>query len=64
MEVGWYLRFAKADRIEAQVSLKAAAQVRHEEHIFPDWVFEFEEFDDHALAVITRRKPRYGKETA
>jgi hypothetical protein len=63
LEVGWYLRFAKADRVEAQVSLKATAQVRHEEHIFPDWAFDFKEFDDHVLAVMTRREPRYDKET-
>ena len=62
LEVGWYLRFARTDRIEALVSLKGAAQVRHEEHIFPDWAFDFEEFEDHVRAVMTRRKPVYDKE--
>ncbi|AMK10822.1 hypothetical protein [Pseudodesulfovibrio indicus] len=62
LEVGWYLRFAKADRIEALVSLKGAPQVRHEAHIFPDWDFEITEFEDHARAVMTRREPLWNKE--
>ena len=62
LEVGWYLRFAKADRITALVSTKGAAQVRHEEHIFPDWAFEIEDMGDHARAVMTRRKPLFDKE--
>lgn len=57
MEVGWYLRFAKTDQVEVLVSLKGEAQVRHEVHIFPDWSFEFENRDDHVLAVMTRKKP-------
>ena len=64
LEVGWYLRFAKTDRIEALVSVKGSAQVRHEEHIFPDWAFAFEELDGHVRAVMTRRKPLYDKENA
>ncbi|OIQ49082.1 hypothetical protein BerOc1_01002 [Pseudodesulfovibrio hydrargyri] len=62
LEVGWYLRFALTDRVEAQVALKAAPQVRHQAHVFPDWAFEIEEFEDHALAVMTRRQPVYDKE--
>jgi hypothetical protein len=62
LEVGWYLRFARTDRVEALVSLKGAAQVKHQGHIFPDWAFEIEEFEDHALAVMTRRQPVYDKE--
>lgn len=63
LEVGWYLRFARTDRIEALVSLKAAAQVRHEAHTFPDWAFEVEELKDHARAVMTRKQPVYDKES-
>jgi len=62
LEVGWYLRFAKTDRIEALVSLKGAEQVRHEDHVFSDWHFEFEEFEDHVRAIMTRIKPVYDKE--
>ena len=62
LEVGWYLRFARTDRIEALVATKAAEQVRHEKHIFPDWEFAIEEFEDHARAVMTRKKPLYGEE--
>lgn len=62
LEVGWYLRFARTDRIEALVSLKGVPQVRHETHIFPDWAFEIEEFEDHARAVMTRKQPLYDKE--
>lgn len=62
LEVGWYLRFAKTDRIEALVSLKGAPQVRHEAHIFPDWDFEVTEFEDHARAVMTRKTPLWDKE--
>ncbi|QJB57001.1 hypothetical protein [Pseudodesulfovibrio sp. zrk46] len=62
LEVGWYLRFAKSDTIEALVSTKAADQVRHEEHIFPDWNFEFEDREDHVAARMTRKKPLYDKE--
>ncbi|BCS88201.1 hypothetical protein [Pseudodesulfovibrio sediminis] len=63
MEVGWYLRFARTDRIEALVSIKAGAQVRHEVHTFPDWHFEFEEHDDHVRAIMTRKQPVYDKES-
>jgi len=62
LEVGWYLRFARTDRVEALVSAKGAAQVRHEEHVFPDWAFVIEDLGDHARAVMTRRKPVYDKE--
>nr|WP_286182133.1 hypothetical protein [Desulfovibrio sp. Huiquan2017] len=62
MEVGWYLRFARADRIEALISLKGIPQVRHEAHIFPDWEFAIEEFEDHARAIMTRKQPIYDKE--
>lgn len=61
MEVGWYLRLGKSDRIEATVSLQGADQVRHQEHIFPDWRFEFEEHDDHVLATMIRKKPLFGE---
>jgi len=64
LEVGWYLRFAKSDRIEALVSIKGAVQVRHEGHIFPDWAFEFEERDDHVKAIMTRLKPLFEEESA
>jgi len=57
MEVGWYLRLGKSDRIEATVSLKGADQVRHQKHIFPDWDFEFHEHEDHVLAIMNRKKP-------
>ncbi len=59
MEVGWYLRFAKTDRVEVQVSLKGEAQVSHEQHIFKDWSFEFQNHGDHVLAIMTRMKPLY-----
>ena len=62
MEVGWYLRFARTDRIEALVSVKGEAQVRHEERIFPDWAFAFEPMGDHVKAVMTRKKPLYDQE--
>lgn len=62
MEIGWYLRFAKADVIEAKVSLKGAAQVRHDENIFPDWEFAFEEHENHVVARLTRKKPLFDKE--
>jgi len=60
MEVGWYLRFGKSDRIEAQVAVKAAPQVQHQEHIFPDWRFSYEEHKDYVLAIIERKEPVYG----
>jgi len=59
MEVGWYLRFAKADRVEALVSLKGVAQVRHAMYIHTDWSLEVEEYDDHALTSFTRKKPLF-----
>ena len=62
LEVGWYLRLAKTDRIEALVSAKGAEQVRHEAHIFKDWDFALEDADDHVRAVMTRRKPLFDKE--
>lgn len=62
LEVGWYLRFAKTDRIEALVSIKGADQVRHEGHIFLDWNFDFEDRGDHVKAIMTRMKPLYDKD--
>jgi len=62
MEVGWYLRFAKADRVEALVSLTAADQVRHAMYIHTDWNLEIDEFEDHAKARMTRKKPLFDKE--
>lgn len=62
LEVGWYLRLAKTDRIEALVSAKGADQVRHEGHIFPDWEFTLEDMDDHVKAVMIRKKPLFEKE--
>jgi len=62
MEVGWYLRFARSDRVEALVTAKTAPQVQHQEHIFPDWAFAYREDGDDTLAIITRRKPVYDKE--
>lgn len=64
MEVGWYLRFAKTDTVEAIVTVKTAAQVRHQAHIFPDWSFDFVEKEDHVLARMTRLKPLYSEDTA
>jgi len=63
LEVGWYLRLAKTDRIEALVSPKGEPQVRHESHIFPDWTFTFESIDDYVLAVMTRNTPLFDKES-
>lgn len=60
LEVGWYLRLGKSDRIEATVSLKGADQVRHQEYIFPDWDFEFRERDDHVVVVMRRKRPLFG----
>lgn len=62
MEVGWYLRFARSDRIEAAIATKAVDQVRHEGYIFTDWGFDFEDKGDHVLAIMTRKKPLYGEE--
>ncbi len=62
MEVGWYLRFAKADRVEAQVSLKGVDQVRHAMHIHTDWELEVEELDDHAVTRFKRKQPRFDKD--
>lgn len=59
MEVGWYLRLGKTDRVEAQVTTAGADQVRHQRHISTDWDFEFEDHDDHVLAIMTRKKPLY-----
>ncbi|WP_285907167.1 hypothetical protein [Pseudodesulfovibrio pelocollis] len=59
LEVGWYLRFARTDRVEALVAPKGVAQVRHEMHSHPDWTLEIEERGDHALTRMTRVKPVY-----
>jgi len=62
MEVGWYLRFAKTDRVEAQIALKAVDQVLHARHIHSDWCFDIKDYVDHALAVMTRIKPLFDKD--
>lgn len=59
LEVGWYLRLGKTDKVEALVSRQGADQVRHQEHISTDWAFAFEDKDDHVLAVMTRKKPLF-----
>jgi hypothetical protein len=59
MEVGWYLRFARTDRVEALVAPKGVAQVRHEMHCHPDWSLEVDDREDHAMTVMTRIKPLY-----
>jgi hypothetical protein len=59
LEVGWYLRFARTDRIEALVCPKGVPQVRHEMHSHPGWSLEVEERGDHALTRMTRIKPVY-----
>lgn len=59
MEVGWYLRLGKSDRVEALVSTKETDQVRHQAHIYTDWDFDFEDKGDHVLAVMTRKKPLF-----
>ncbi|MUM78775.1 hypothetical protein GKC30_14140 [Pseudodesulfovibrio sp. F-1] len=59
LEVGWYLRFARTDRIEALVAPRGVAQVRHEMHSHPGWSLEVEERGDHALTRMTRIKPVY-----
>lgn len=59
MEVSWYLRLGKTDRVEAQVSFQGAKQVEHEKYIATDWNFEFEEQDGHVLAIMTRKKPLF-----
>ena len=62
LEVGWYLRLGRSDRIEALVSLKGEAQVLNESYVFPDWTFTFENRGDHVLAVMTRNQPVYDRE--
>ncbi|MFH1913292.1 MAG: hypothetical protein ABIK45_03340 [Pseudomonadota bacterium] len=59
LEVGWYLRFARTDRVEALVAPKGVAQVRHEMHSHPGWSLEVEERGDHALTRMTRVTPVY-----
>ena len=59
MEVGWYLRLGKSDRIEAQVSIQGAEQVQHQAYIFRDWDFNFHDRGDHVLAIMTRKKPLF-----
>lgn len=62
MEVGWYLRLGKTDRVEALVSAQGADQVRHQRHISTDWDFRFEECGDHVRAIMTRKKPLFNAE--
>lgn len=62
LEVGWYLRFAKADNIEALISLAGADQVRNAMYIHTDWDLEIDLLPDHAKARMTRKKPRYDKD--
>jgi len=59
MEVGWYLRLGRSDRIEAQISTSGTDQIRHQAHIFPDWDFEFQDKGDHVLAIMNRKKPLF-----
>ena len=54
MEIGWYLRFARQDRIEALVDESALAQIRN--HYSPDmgWTLETEVQEEGVVARFDR----------
>ena len=60
--MGWHLRFAKTDRVEALVSLTTVEQVRQQTYVYRDWAFDFEDKDDYIVAHMTRMKPLYDTE--
>ena len=60
--MGWHLRFAKTDRVEALVTLTTIEQVRQQMYIYNDWSFDFVEESDHWVAHMTRLKPLYDTE--
>lgn len=61
LEVGWYLRFAKADRVEAKLSPTGIESVKHAMHMHNDWELETETKDGYVMARITRKKPLFDK---
>lgn len=61
LEIGWYLRFAKADVVEAELSPTGVESVRHAMHIHTDWELETTEHDGYTLARMTRKKPLFDK---
>jgi len=54
LEVGWYLRFARSDKIEALVQDRAVDQIRA--HLAPDmgWDMAVEQRQGHSLVHLTR----------
>lgn len=57
LEVGWYLRFPRGDRIEALVDASTVAQLEHQLYTVSGWEMTVEELGEHARAVFTK-KPR------
>lgn len=54
LEIGWYLRFARQDEVEALLGPKGLPQVRHQLKILPEWSLESEDRGDHTYVRLTR----------
>ncbi|WP_319780832.1 hypothetical protein [Maridesulfovibrio sp.] len=58
LEVGWYLRFARTEKITALVDKGTEDQLRHQLEILPEWDLEIFEEEDHVRAVFHCKVPR------
>lgn len=60
LEIGWHLRFAKQDRLEARFDRKALPQVDDHLFIVGGWNMDIEHQGDAVRAVFTRKAARKG----
>lgn len=61
MEVSWYLRFARTDKVEIAASRDSEGSVHHAMTMHPDWTIASEDREDHLLFTFERREPVYSK---
>lgn len=64
MEIGWYLRFAKSDRIELTADPGAVPQIFYVLDIHPEWDVDIENVEDHVVAHYRRKEPVWSRAEA
>lgn len=56
MEVGWYLRFNVAGKLDVLADQGALPQLEHQLHILPEWTMQVQHEDTYIRASFTRIK--------
>lgn len=59
LEVGWHLRFSRADVVEARIDRTGLAQLEDTRAMHPDWDMRVQDAGDHLLVrFVPRSAPR------